>query len=776
MTSINDWSFVRKKDKRVLVPLSIVYLVVLACALFVGFAGLSYVKSQLKQDQSKTLRAMVESASRSLVYDYAQLKAVALSWSEAGRIRTEIGNLHRAAQGSAISGSAKNSVNYLREQLAQTVRAHSYLGFFVLDEKRRLLASAKGLSGFARAVSNQASLLDRVFQGDVLVTHPLATRDGVEIKVEEGDAAFAPLVTVVGAPVRDDNGSVIAALCFMVDSKSLLSSSIESAQIGRSGETYIFDRSGTMLSVSRFVADLGRLGLGGEKADWLVPGVQLIDPGAELTTPDSSRLEGQDRPLTRMAASAVRGRRGVDTDGYRDYRGVYVVGAWNWIDEEDIGIATELDQREADLSYVRVLSVFWLAFILFVSTLTSALVLLVRQGIQSERLEEAVEVAKAAVVAKGYFLANVSHELRTPLTAIIGFAEILKDSKATIEDRRQAVKAILDNGKHLLSVVSDILDFSKMELGSIGIEQVSFSPADLVRDVHALLVPKAMQKEVLFTLNLAKDLPERITSDPVRLRQILLNLLGNALKFTEKGEVSIDVWCDWTTSQLHFRVVDTGIGMSSEQLMRIFRPFTQADLSTTRKYGGTGLGLSISKQLVEALGGNLTCSSVPQEGSVFTFWITAKSLEQKGITCIEHETSNPKMSALSGRILVAEDAVDLRGLIGMVLRPTGLNVCLVDNGKAAVDSVLGGGFDLVLLDIQMPVMDGYTAARILRENGVKIPIVAVSANVSPHDHVLCQQAGCTDLLAKPFTKDQLLSCLAKYLSADTPARTADGRL
>lgn len=775
MSSKERWSSYRRTDSSVFMPLSVGYLVVLVSALFLGFAGVLYVRNQLKQDQSKTLQAMVDSARRALVYDYAQIKAVALSWSEAPRIRAEIANLHGVRGEIDPGASRENSVTFLREQLAQTVRAHRHLGFFVVDAELKTLAATEGLSHIAGTLAGRTEFLERLFEGEVLVTHPIGSLGGSLKIVEGGKINSYSMVTVVGAPVRDDQGSVIAALCFVVDSKSFLRPSIESAQLGRSGETYIFDRSGTMLSGSRFGADLERLGLSSRAQDSASFGLKLLDPGSDLTTSGPATSDVTNLPLTRMAASAVRGRRGVDTDGYRDYRGVPVIGAWDWIDSEDIGIATELDQREADLSYVRVLSVFWIAFILFVSTLTSALVLLVRQGIQAERLEEAVEAAKAAVVAKGYFLANVSHELRTPLTAIIGFAELMKEGRIASESEPHAVNAILSNGQYLLSVVSDILDFSKMELGNMGIEHVSFSPAELVREIHALLAPRAMQKGLSFVLKLAQDLPERVSSDPVRLKQILLNLVGNALKFTDRGEVTVDVSCDWEAERLYFNVTDTGIGMSSEQLDRIFKPFTQADLSTTRKYGGTGLGLSISKQLVEALGGYLACTSSYHKGSTFTFWIDTKSLERRHSSSCEGDEASPKISCLSGRVLVAEDAIDLRGLIGMVLRPTGLEVTLVDNGKTAVDAVLGGEFDLVLLDIQMPLMDGHTAARSLRQSGVTIPIIAVSANISPQDYTLCRQAGCTDLLGKPFTKDELLGCIAKYLPSDDVVQSFGGQ-
>ena len=741
--------------------LSFWYLGVLGGTLFLGALGLSFIQHQLKNDQRKTLTTAVHSARTALLQDYAQSKAVALSWSKVPRIRSELLSLFESnGRGRVNDHYSDTSREILREQLSPTVKSHGYLGFVAVDSNGDELVSDLSFRKIPTDFFRRKDFLKRILGGEVVVSHPYGAHIN---KLESSNGSDTSSIILVGAPVRDSHNTIFGALCFIIDPGSLFSASLGSEQLGKSGETYIFDDSGMMLSESRFEQQLQMLGLLNKYGESAGEGrVPLVDPGRDLSLENSQKTRGEVLALTAMAQHAIQGGDGVNTDGYRDYRGVEVIGAWEWIPEESLGIATEIDKDEADLSLYRVVAVFWIAFVLLFTVLTFGLVLFYRYRIQARKLAETAKASKSAVIAKGYFLANVSHELRTPLTAILGFAEVAKERDVGSREQDLALDTILSNAHHLLGLVNDILDFSKMEFGQLGIEQVRFSPTDLVQEIHSILNAKASEKGLQLRLKFRDELPKQILSDPLRLKQILLNLLSNAIKFTESGSVSTEVWCDWEGSLVHFKISDSGIGMSSDHLSRLFKPFTQADLTTTRKYGGTGLGLSISKELVEMLGGSIEVESTPGQGSSFSFSIAAGPVDRSQSIRLDKKKTAHRRVSMTGDVLVAEDAIDISGLINILLKKVGLNVTIVDNGFSAVELALSNSYDLILLDMQMPIMDGYTAAKVMRERGLTAPIVAVSANVGPQDYDICRAAGCTALLPKPFTQEELITCIAAF--------------
>jgi PAS domain S-box-containing protein len=415
-----------------------------------------------------------------------------------------------------------------------------------------------------------------------------------------------------------------------------------------------------------------------------------------------------------------------------------------------------------------------------------------RQNTQLEQAkreaEEARSQAEAASRSKSEFLANMSHEIRTPMTAILGFAENLLDETLSTKERRDAIETILRNGDHLMTVIDDILDLSKIEAGRMTIERLPISPRDLLTDIGNLMRVRADQKRLQLRVRSDGPLPAIIATDPTRLRQVLINLCGNAIKFTESGTVTLT--CRLLEDQrgahsLQFDVRDTGIGMSHEQLAYLFQPFSQADNSTTRRFGGTGLGLSISKRLVEMLGGTIDVVSEPGLGSSFTFTIDPGNLD--GVPMVEplFESSPARAVAvtggasamaangalpnhLRGRILVAEDGPDNQRLITHLLHKFGAEVTVVADGRSAVSVALAAEstqapFDLVLMDMQMPVMDGYQAAGELRRIGYQKPIVALTANAMSGDRERCIAAGCTDFTPKPVERKALLGVLQRLL-------------
>ncbi len=393
-------------------------------------------------------------------------------------------------------------------------------------------------------------------------------------------------------------------------------------------------------------------------------------------------------------------------------------------------------------------------------------------------LERARRKAEQAAAAKTEFLANMSHEIRTPMTAILGFTDILlEEGTANVAERQDALRTIRRNGAYLLEILNDILDFSKIEANRLEIEEVPCSPTRILGDVVDLLRPRANDKRVQLLLDLDGPIPNRLVSDPVRLRQILLNLVGNAVKFTAAGRVRVGARYDAPDRTLEFEVEDTGIGIADAMLEGVFEPFRQGDSSMTRRFGGTGLGLAITKRLVERLGGAITVTSKVGSGSLFRVRVPAHPVESGGVSeVLESDTpSTGRMrSALaemraSGRILMVEDGPDNQRVIRHVLERAGYEVTSADNGLAGVELALaaveeGTPFQLILMDVQMPVLDGYEATRRLRATGYSGAIIALTAHALPSERQRCLEAGCDAFATKPIERLLLLETIALHIS------------
>lgn len=397
--------------------------------------------------------------------------------------------------------------------------------------------------------------------------------------------------------------------------------------------------------------------------------------------------------------------------------------------------------------------------------------------IRTEReIRRAKEEAESANLAKTQFLANVSHEIRTPLSAIIGFSELLLNPAQPQEDRLQSAATIHRNGRQLLHLINEILDISKVESGKMELDTSETDLHQLLQEMCALFELKASEKGLLFEIRIegSKGVPSAIMTDPMRLRQILVNMVANAVKFTERGSVKLSVKEE--RGKLYLRVDDTGLGIPAGSRARLFQPFSQADSSTSRRFGGTGLGLALSKRFAESLGGDVTLIKSSSEGSIFEAKIACVPAGSVRLPAglITRKTTvsapqEPDRGALHDcAILLVDDAVDNQVLISRFLRMAGAQVEIAGGGQEALDKAEKGladgrAFDIVLMDIQMPGMDGYEATNHLRSRGWKKPIVALTAHALKSERERCLAAGFSDHFTKPVDRMKLIECVVTWI-------------
>ncbi len=476
------------------------------------------------------------------------------------------------------------------------------------------------------------------------------------------------------------------------------------------------------------------------------------EPDAMLgQRPSAGNMHPDDVAITR--AEAERLARGEAEHAQVTYRARHEDGRWLWV-EAGLSLVRDDITREP-------------------ATIVCSLRDVTERRRQAEELEDAKEQAEAAARAKAEFLASMSHEIRTPLNGVLGYTDLLLDDADLSEDQRRRIERIQSAGAALLTVVDDILDFSKIEAGQVDLDPQPFHLAALIDNATSIVSGLAEGKGLLLGIDVDPHLPPRLLGDQNRLRQILLNLLNNAIKFTAAGSVALSVEClsavsdgaEGVASTVRFAVTDTGIGIPEDKQDRLFQRFSQVDGSITREFGGTGLGLAISKHLVELMGGEIGVESTLGRGS--TIWFTAKLGDVASQELMAENASSPEPAIRSLDILLVEDIDINRDVACSILERAGHRVAVAADGAAAVAAVQSATYDLVLMDVQMPVMDGMTATRHIRSlpgTVAQVPIIAMTANVLPAQVAAFRAAGMNDHIGKPFKRSELLTLLARWAS------------
>lgn len=469
----------------------------------------------------------------------------------------------------------------------------------------------------------------------------------------------------------------------------------------------------------------------------------LVQMSAESVTSEIffSRIHPEDQEACQIAREETL-QKGVDLNV--DFRYVFPDGSIRWFRSQ--GRA----KHGADGKPVR---------------LTGTILDITSEKNHQAQLEAALKEAESASSLKSTFLANMSHEIRTPLGAILGFADVLNDAGLTEEERSKYAQIIRRNGETLSHILNDILDLSKVESGHLNVESIGFSLRSLVNEVASLLEVRAKEKDLLLKVQIAPDVKDHITSDPLRLKQILMNLVGNAIKFTSAGSVTISV-SRGTDESIRFAITDTGVGIDKEKQSKLFQAFSQADSSITRLFGGTGLGLVLSQKLADLLGGSIELTrSELKVGSTFTLTIRefknapTKNSEKNPLRKMEATVNKPLQNK---QVLLTEDSPDIQKLLTLILRKEGAEVDLAINGMDCLQKYQNKSYDVILMDIQMPIMDGYTAARKLREQGFARPIIALTAHAMSDEHQRCIQAGCDGYLSKPVQRQKLVDMILEF--------------